>query len=50
MFKWKGKKSYAVETDIGFDIDTEWQFVVIEHWLRKRGFTESKIAWEKNEH
>ena len=49
-FKWQGKKSYAVETDFGFDIDTEWQFVVIEHWLRKRGFTESKIAWEKNEH
>jgi len=45
-FKWQGKKSYAVETDFGFDIDTEWQFVVIEHWLRKRGFTESKIAWE----
>jgi CMP-N-acetylneuraminic acid synthetase len=45
-FKWQGKKSKAIETDFGFDIDTEWQYVVIEYWLRKHGFTESVIPWE----
>ena len=45
-FKWQGKKSKAIITDFGFDIDTEWQFVVIEHWLKKRGFTETEIPWK----
>lgn len=44
-FKWQGKKSKAIETDFGFDIDSEWQFVVIEHWLRKHGYTETVIPW-----
>jgi len=44
-FKWQGKRSRAIETDFGFDIDTEWQYVVIEYWLKKRGFTESTIPW-----
>ena len=39
------KKSKAIETDFGFDIDTEWQHVVIEYWLRKRGYTETSIPW-----
>jgi CMP-N-acetylneuraminic acid synthetase len=46
-FKWQGKRSKAIETDFGFDIDTEWQVVVIEYWLKKHGFTESTIPWEK---
>ena len=45
-FKWQGKRSKAIITDFGFDIDTEWQFVVIEHWLRKRGFSETLIPWK----
>ena len=45
-FKWQGKRSKAIITDFGFDIDTEWQFVVIEHWLKKRGFTETEIPWK----
>jgi len=45
-FKWQGKKSKAIETDFGFDIDTEWQFVVIEYWLKKHGFTEDEIPWD----
>jgi CMP-N-acetylneuraminic acid synthetase len=44
-FKWQGKRSKAIETDFGFDIDTEWQYVVIEYWLRKHGFTETVIPW-----
>jgi CMP-N-acetylneuraminic acid synthetase len=45
-FRWQGKRSKAIYTDFGFDIDTEWQFVVIEHWLSKHGYTETKIPWE----
>lgn len=45
-FKWQGKKSKAIETDFGFDIDTEWQYVVIEYWLKKHGYTDSYIPWE----
>lgn len=44
-FRWQGKKSKAIETDFGFDIDTEWQYVVIEHWLRIHGYTETSIPW-----
>ena len=43
--KWQGRKSKAIETDFGFDIDTEWQYVVIEYWLKKYGFTENSIPW-----
>ena len=45
-FKWQGRKSKAIETDFGFDIDTEWQYVVIEYWLKKYGFTENSIPWD----
>ena len=45
-FKWQGRRSKAIVTDFGFDIDTEWQFVVVEHWLRSRGFTDTHIPWE----
>ena len=44
-FKWQGKKSKAIETDFGFDIDTEWQYVVIEYWLKKHGYTEESVPW-----
>lgn len=46
-FKWQGKKSKAIETDFGFDIDAEWQYVVIDYWLRKHGYTETQIPWSK---
>ena len=46
-FKWQGKRSKAVITDFGFDIDAEWQVVVIEYWLKLHGFTESTIPWKK---
>lgn len=45
-FKWQGKRSKAIESDFGFDIDTEWQYVVIEYWLRKHGYTEATIPWK----
>lgn len=45
-FKWQGSVSIAVETDFGFDIDTEWQIPVVEYWLKKRGFTEYEVPWK----
>jgi CMP-N-acetylneuraminic acid synthetase len=45
-FQWQGKRSKAIETDFGFDIDTEWQFVVVEYWLKKHGYTPETIPWE----
>lgn len=45
-FQWQGKRSKAIETDFGFDIDTDWQFVVVEHWLKKHGYTSKVIPWE----
>lgn len=36
-FKWQGKRSKAIETDFGFDIDSDWQAVMIEYWLKKHG-------------
>lgn len=47
-FLWMGRKSKALINDYGFDVDSEWQFVVIEHWLRKRGFTEDSIPYALN--
>ena len=46
-FKWQGKKSKAIEVDFGFDIDTGWQYVVIEFWLKQKGFTETIIPWKE---
>lgn len=43
--KWMGKKTYGLEVDFGFDIDEEWQIPVIEYWLKKAGFTNTKIPW-----
>ncbi len=48
-FKWQGKKSLAIENDFGFDIDSEWQFIVIEYWLKKHGFTNDEIPWKIND-
>lgn len=45
-FQWQGKRSKAIETDFGFDIDTEWQFVVVEYWLTKHGYTPEVVPWE----
>jgi hypothetical protein len=44
-FKWQGRKSKAIETDFGFDVDSEWQAVVVEYWLKKHGYTDNDIPW-----
>ena len=32
-FRWMGGKSQAIVTDFGFDVDSDWQIPVVEHWL-----------------
>lgn len=44
-FKWHGNNISPVETDFGFDIDSEWQSVVIEYWLKNKGYTNTSIPW-----
>ena len=34
--KWMGVKSYGLVTDGFFDIDAEWQFSVVENWLKQK--------------
>ncbi len=48
-FKWQGKRSKAIETDFGFDIDSKWQEIVLEYWLKLHGFTETKIPWKSDD-
>ena len=48
-FQWMGRKSKALINDFGFDVDSEWQFRVIEYWLRERGFTEDSIPYSIGE-
>jgi CMP-N-acetylneuraminic acid synthetase len=43
-FKWMGRKAYALRNDYGFDADAEWQVLVLEHWLRERGFSDADAA------
>ena len=44
-FQWMGKKSKALLNDFGFDVDSEWQFKVIEYWLTQRGFTKNSLPY-----
>jgi len=44
--KWLGKKSKAIFVDYGFDVDTEWQFKVMENLLKEKGFSNKKIPWK----
>jgi len=41
--KWMGQKIYPLKQWGGCDVDFEWQLPGVEHWLRKHGFTETKI-------
>ena len=42
-FQWMGTNSKALFNDFGFDVDSEWQFKVLEYWLTTKGFTETSI-------
>ena len=40
-FRWIGKKVLPLYQEAGCDVDFEWQFPVVEHFLRKVGFSET---------
>ena len=42
-FQWMGRRSKALINDYGFDVDSDWQFDVVEKWLRTRGITENSV-------
>ena len=44
---WLGNKSYGLVTDGNFDVDAEWQFPVVESWLRNKGFTDSSTPYDQ---
>ena len=46
-FRWLGKKQGFIKKDFGFDIDEEWQFPVIEKWLKDNGFSRIKTPYDK---
>ncbi|MBF0312059.1 MAG: cytidylyltransferase [Oligoflexia bacterium] len=45
-YKWMGRRSYAMVTDIGFDIDYDWQIPTVEGWLVKTGFTDKSTPYD----
>jgi CMP-N-acetylneuraminic acid synthetase len=44
-FRWIGKTVHPMHQEGGCDIDFEWQFPVVEHFLRRVGFTETKTPY-----
>jgi CMP-N-acetylneuraminic acid synthetase len=44
-FRWIGRKVYPMHQEGGCDVDFEWQFPVVEHFLRKAGFTETSLPF-----
>ena len=44
-FRWIGKKVYPLHQDGGCDVDFEWQFPVVEHFLKKAGFSEASTPY-----
>lgn len=45
--KWMGQKIYPLKQWGGCDVDFEWQIPMVEYWLRKHGFTETKTPYDK---
>ncbi len=46
-FRWIGRKVHPLHQEAGFDVDFEWQFPVVEWFLKQNGFTESSTPYEK---
>ena len=43
--KWMGRKIYPIKQWGGCDVDFEWQVPQVEFWLKKNGFTESRLPY-----
>jgi len=44
-FRWIGRTVHPLHQEGGCDIDFEWQFPVVEHFLRTAGFTETETPY-----
>jgi CMP-N-acetylneuraminic acid synthetase len=44
-FRWIGRTVHPMHQEGGCDIDFEWQFPVVEHFLRNAGFTETTTPY-----
>jgi CMP-N-acetylneuraminic acid synthetase len=44
-FRWIGRTVHPMHQEGGCDIDFEWQFPVVEHFLRNAGFTETATPY-----
>jgi CMP-N-acetylneuraminic acid synthetase len=45
-FRWIGRTVHPMHQEGGCDVDFEWQFPMVEHFLRNAGFTEDKTPYE----
>ncbi|HEU0030824.1 MAG TPA: hypothetical protein VFQ53_09325 [Kofleriaceae bacterium] len=46
-FRWIGKTVHPLHQEGGCDVDFEWQFPMVEYFLRNAGFTESSTPYDK---
>jgi CMP-N-acetylneuraminic acid synthetase len=44
-FRWIGRTVHPMHQEGGCDVDFEWQFPVVEHFLRSAGFTETSTPY-----
>jgi CMP-N-acetylneuraminic acid synthetase len=44
-FRWIGRTVHPMHQEGGCDVDFEWQFPMVEYFLRRVGFTESKTPY-----
>lgn len=45
-FRWIGRKVHPLHQSGGCDIDFEWQFAMVEHWLKEQNFTPTSTPYE----
>lgn len=45
-FRWIGRTVHPMHQEGGCDVDFEWQFPMVEHFLRSAGFTEDKTPYD----
>ncbi len=45
-FRWIGKTVHPLHQEGGCDVDFEWQFPMVEHFLRNAGFTETTTPYK----
>jgi len=46
-FPWIGRKVKPLEQWGGLDVDYQWQFPMVEFWLKEHGFTPDKLPYDK---